>query len=112
MVLAIPTFGRGHAAMGAKCRVRMVVSTTLEILNVKGLHARASAKFAALAGTFESIIRVSKDNQKVDATSIMGLLLLAAARGSEIHLEAEGADAEEALTALSALVNRKFDEAA
>ena len=83
---------------------------TVEIVNKRGLHARASAKFVKLAGTFDAEVRVSKDGQTVDARSIMGLMMLAAGPGCCIDIEAEGAEAEAAVTALQALVAGKFDE--
>ena len=83
---------------------------TVEIVNKRGLHARASAKFVKLAATFEAEVRVSKDGQTVDARSIMGLMMLAAGPGCCIEIEAEGPEAEPALEALSALVTARFDE--
>ncbi len=80
------------------------------IVNKKGLHARASAKIVEAAARFQSQITVSKDGQCVDARSIMGLMMLAASLGSEIRIEAEGPDAEEALRAILALVEAKFGE--
>lgn len=84
----------------------------VEICNNKGLHARASAKFVKLASSFESQIHVIKDDNTVDALSIMGLLMLAASKGSTIEIEAEGTDAEAAVTALVELVANRFDEEA
>lgn len=83
---------------------------TLNICNAKGLHARASAKFVKCAETFDADISVSRDGLTVPGTSIMGLMMLAAARGCDVVVEASGPDAETALDALSALVDRKFDE--
>ena len=83
---------------------------TVEIVNERGLHARASAKFVKLAAGFEAEVRVSKDGQTVDARSIMGLMMLAAGLGSRIEIEAEGDQAGEALDALAALVAARFDE--
>ena len=83
---------------------------TVEIVNKRGLHARASAKFVKTASGYDAEVRVSKDGQTVDARSIMGLMMLAAGPGSAIDIEAEGADAEAAVTALEALVTAKFDE--
>lgn len=80
------------------------------ICNQRGLHARASAKFVKLASTFESEIRVTRDGVTVNALSIMGLLMLGAGIGCSIEVSAEGADAEEAIEALTDLVARKFDE--
>jgi phosphocarrier protein HPr len=85
-------------------------SRTVEIVNKKGLHARASAKFVKLAANFDAEVRVSKDGQTVDARSIMGLMMLAAAIGSEIDITAEGEQATEAVEALVGLVAAKFDE--
>ncbi len=84
---------------------------TLNICNAKGLHARASAKFVKCAETFDAEISVSRDGLTVPGTSIMGLMMLAAARGCDVEVEAKGPEAESALEALSALVDRKFDEA-
>ena len=84
----------------------------VEICNNKGLHARASAKFVKLASSFESQIYVIKDENKVDAQSIMGLLMLAASKGCTIEIEAEGPDAETAVTSLVELVANRFDEEA
>ncbi|HVI31828.1 HPr family phosphocarrier protein [Phenylobacterium sp.] len=85
-------------------------SRTVEICNKRGLHARASAKFVKTAAAFDAEVRVTKDGQTVDARSIMGLMMLAAGPGSEIAIEAEGAEAEQALQALCALVECRFDE--
>ncbi|WP_439470173.1 HPr family phosphocarrier protein [Brevundimonas sp.] len=86
------------------------INTTVGICNQRGLHARASAKFVKLASTFDSEIRVTRDGVTVNALSIMGLLMLGAGNGCDVHIEAEGPDAAEAIEALSDLVNRKFDE--
>jgi phosphocarrier protein len=83
---------------------------TVEIVNKRGLHARASAKFVKMAAGFDAEVRVSKDGQTVDARSIMGLMMLAAAPGCCIEIEAEGPDAEPAVTALAELVAARFDE--
>jgi phosphocarrier protein HPr len=83
---------------------------TVEIVNKRGLHARASAKFVKCASTFEAEVRVSKDGHTVDARSIMGLMMLAAGPGCCIEIEAEGAEAEAALDALVELVTNRFDE--
>jgi phosphocarrier protein HPr len=85
-------------------------SRTVEIVNKKGLHARASAKFVKLAANFDAEVRVTKDGQTVDARSIMGLMMLAAGIGSEIDITAEGEQATEAVAALVELVAGKFDE--
>ncbi len=82
----------------------------LKITNKRGLHARASAKFVKCAERFDAEISVSKDGHKVPGTSIMGLMMLAAAPGSQIEVEASGRQAIEALEALSALAENRFDE--
>lgn len=80
------------------------------IVNRKGLHARASAKFVKLAETFDASVQVSRDGQLVGGTSIMGLMLLAAGPGSQLHIAAEGPEAPEALEALVTLVETGFGE--
>ena len=82
----------------------------LAIINQRGLHARASAKFVKCAESFNADITVSRDGMSVPATSIMGLMMLGAAMGTSISVEATGPQAEEALEALAQLVARKFDE--
>jgi len=82
----------------------------LEIRNKRGLHARASAKFVKCAEQFGAEVVVIKDGQAVSATSIMGLMTLAATPGSAIHIAANGPDAIAALNALSALVESGFGE--
>ena len=82
----------------------------MEIVNKRGLHARASAKFVKCASTFEAEVRVSKDGHTVDARSIMGLMMLAAGPGCCIEIEADGAEADQALDALVELVTNRFDE--
>ena len=85
---------------------------TLTIVNKLGLHARAAAKLVTLAARFKSDIRAIKDGREVSGKSIMGVMMLAAAKGSRITFRAEGPDAEKALDAIEALIARKFDEAA
>ncbi len=80
------------------------------IVNQKGLHARAAAKFVKLAGSFQAEITVVKGDIEVSGLSIMGLMMLAAAPGSVLQLQASGRDAASAMTALADLVARKFDE--
>jgi phosphocarrier protein len=82
----------------------------LLIRNKKGLHARASAKFVKCAETFDAAIRVTREGQTVGGTSIMGLMMLAAGKGSTILIEAEGPEAPEAIEALTALVESGFGE--
>ena len=80
------------------------------IRNRKGLHARASAKFVKCAEAFDAEITVTRDGQAVGGTSIMGLMMLAASPGVEIHIAAEGPEAPEAVEALVALVAAGFGE--
>jgi phosphocarrier protein HPr len=87
-----------------------VLRRSAVIPNKRGLHARASAKLVEAAARFKSHITVTKDGQSVEAVSIMGLMMLAASLGSEIEIAAEGEDAEEAMTAIMALVEAKFGE--
>ena len=87
-----------------------MATQTVDIINKRGLHARASAKFVRLASGFDAEVRVSKDGQTVDARSIMGLMMLAVSLGSEVEISAEGPDCAEALTAILALVDAKFGE--
>jgi phosphocarrier protein HPr len=82
----------------------------LPIINQRGLHARASAKFVKCAEGFDATITVSRDGQSVPGTSIMGLMMLAASIGTSILVEASGPQAEPAIAALEELVSRKFDE--
>ena len=84
--------------------------TTVEIVNERGLHARASAKFVKLAGAFQSRIQVTREEQTVDALSIMGLMMLAAGPGSSIEITADGVDAPAATAALAQLVQSRFEE--
>ena len=83
-------------------------SRRVTVVNALGLHARAAARFVNLAGQFESQIRVGR-TRTVDGKSILGLLLLGAARGSELTIETEGADEAAALDALCALVEQGFE---
>ena len=87
-----------------------VIARSLTICNRRGLHARASAKFVKCAETFQSEITVSKDGQTVGGTSIMGLMMLAAAPGCSIDVTASGPDAGDAVDALAALVEGGFGE--
>jgi len=82
----------------------------VQIVNQKGLHARASAKFAAMALTFNAEVTVTKDGVTVNGTSIMGLLMLGAPIGNTITINARGEDAAKAVAALERLVSSKFGE--
>ncbi|MET0313912.1 MAG: HPr family phosphocarrier protein [Hansschlegelia sp.] len=86
------------------------VARELAIANKRGLHARASAKFVQTVERFNATVRVSRNGETVGGSSIMGLMMLAAGKGTTIHVEAEGADAEEAIAALTALVENRFGE--
>ena len=88
----------------------MKVARTVEVINERGLHARASAKFVKLAGEFDAEVSVSREGQTVDARSIMGLMMLAAGPGCCIDILAEGAEAQAAVDALSELVAARFHE--
>ncbi len=86
------------------------VRRRVTIVNTRGLHARAAARFVKMAEMFAAEISVSKDNTVVSGASIMGLMMLAAGPGCDIEVEARGVEAEEAIEALTALVANKFDE--
>ena len=88
----------------------MAVSRVVEIVNERGLHARASAKFVKMAAGFDAEVTVTRDGTTVDARSIMGLMMLAAGLGSTIEIAAEGPEAKPALEALVELVQGRFDE--
>ena len=83
----------------------------VEIVNRLGLHARASAKLTQVAGKFEAEIWLSRNGRRVNAKSIMGVMMLAAAKGSTIVIETDGADEAEAMKALERLVATRFGEA-
>ncbi len=80
------------------------------IRNIKGLHARASAKFVKCAESFDATITVTREGQSVGGTSIMGLMMLAAGPGSSLHITAEGPQGPDALAAIVALVEAGFGE--
>ena len=82
----------------------------IEIVNKLGLHARASAKLTQMAGQFTAEVWISRDSRKVNAKSIMGVMMLAAAKGSIVAIETDGPDEAEAMTALVGLINDKFGE--
>jgi phosphocarrier protein len=87
-----------------------VTSETVTVVNQLGMHARAAAKFVHLATRFESRVRVARQGREMDGKSIMGILLLAAARGSTITITAEGVDEQAAVDALAMLVRTGFGE--
>jgi phosphocarrier protein len=82
----------------------------LEICNKKGLHARASAKFAQLVDQYDAVVKVTRGSETVGGNSIMGLMMLAAGHGTSITVEASGAQAAEVMDALSKLVSGRFTE--
>jgi phosphocarrier protein HPr len=86
------------------------VEATTTILNQKGLHARASAKFVATVARFQAEVTVSKGDNVVSGRSIMGLMMLGASKGSMIRLSAEGIDADRVIRALQDLIAAKFHE--
>ena len=88
----------------------MAVSQVVEIVNERGLHARASAKFVKLAAAFDAEVTVTRHGTTVDARSIMGLMMLAAGIGPTIEIVAEGPEAQPAIEALVELVQGRFDE--
>ncbi len=87
-----------------------LITRTVIISNVRGLHARAAAKFVTLAERYGASIEVHRDGQTVSARSIMGLMMLGAGKGSQLELQADGWDAKEALDALASLVEAGFNE--
>lgn len=86
------------------------VAIELEIKNLKGLHARAAAAFVKCIADLEAEVLVEKDGQEVDGSSILGLMMLAASKGSRIKVSASGADAEQAVENIANLVNSLFGE--
>jgi phosphocarrier protein len=87
-----------------------VPSIELTVVNKLGLHARASAKLTQVANGFKSEVWLARNGRRVNAKSIMGVMMLAAGQGATITVEAEGADAEQALAAIRALLADKFGE--
>ena len=87
-----------------------MIEAEVEIVNRLGLHARAAAKLVHTANRFESDISVSRDGEQVDAKSILGILLLAAAQGTRITLRCDGADEQDAMDAISSLIAARFEE--
>ncbi len=85
-------------------------SRVVEIVNARGLHARASARFAREAAGFDATAYVAKDGTEVVGTSIMGLMMLGAAKGEKVTIATEGAQGEAALNALASLIENRFGE--
>lgn len=86
------------------------VTRDFTICNMRGLHARASAKFVQCAESFDAVVTVCKDGQCVGGTSIMGLMMLSAAKGSSVRISATGPEAETAINALEKLICERFGE--
>ena len=87
-----------------------MIKQEIEIINKLGLHARAAAKLTHLASGYQSEIWLSRSGRRVNAKSIMGVMMLAAGQGSSVLIEADGADAEQAIAALSKLIADRFGE--
>ncbi len=87
-----------------------VIQTTIVINNKLGLHARASAKLTKLAGSFRSEVHLARTGRRINAKSIMGVMMLAAGLGTEIQIETEGEDAQAAMDAIRALIEDRFGE--
>jgi phosphocarrier protein len=87
-----------------------MIKTSISISNKLGLHARASAKLTKLAGSFQSDVFMSRNSRRVNAKSIMGVMMLAAGMGSEVEIETSGSDEQAAMDALRALIADKFGE--
>jgi phosphocarrier protein HPr len=87
-----------------------MIQGDIEIINKLGLHARASAKLTQLAGKFKSNVWMTRNKRRVNAKSIMGVMMLAAGKGSVVSLEADGPDEQECFDALVGLINARFDE--
>jgi phosphocarrier protein len=86
------------------------IEQSFVIMNELGLHARAATRFVQTANRFTAEVEVEKDGQKVNGKSIMGVLMLVAAKGTTITVRSRGADAEAMMTALGSLIRNKFDE--
>lgn len=87
-----------------------MIKTSLTISNKLGLHARASAKLTKLAASFRSDVFMTRNGRRVNAKSIMGVMMLAAAKGTTINIETDGEKEQDAMTALVALINNYFGE--
>lgn len=87
-----------------------MIRSTATISNKLGLHARASAKLTKLAGSFQCEVHMSRSGRRINAKSIMGVMMLAAGLGSDVELETDGPDEQAAMDALLALINDKFGE--
>jgi len=88
----------------------MSINQNIEIINKLGMHARAAAQFVQIASGFNSHIEIEKDGRKVNGKSIMGVMMLAAGKGSEVILYADGEDEDESIQKLMELINNRFNE--
>ncbi len=88
-----------------------MISTKIMIINKLGLHARAAAKLVGTTAVFTCQIRAGLNGRLVDAKSIMAVMMLAASKGTELDLQFDGVDEEQALAAVTAIINNRFDEA-
>ena len=88
----------------------MAIKKELEIINQRGLHARAASKLVNVVKKYKSVVTVSKNDQKVTGNSILGVMMLAAGLGDKIIFEVTGEDEQESFEAIEILVNNKFDE--
>jgi phosphocarrier protein HPr len=105
-----PAEGRGEGQSAEPTSREGAVVRTFTICNKKGLHARASAKFVQMVEKFDADVRVSRNGETVGGTSIMGLMMLAAAPGTSITIDATGKEAAEVIQALAALIASRFGE--
>ena len=96
--------------MGPTRTARHVIEREVEIVNRLGLHARAAAKMVQTAGAYDSQVTLVKDGEQVDAKSILGILLLAASQGTLVTVRCDGADEEQAMEAVTALIADRFHE--
>ena len=99
-----------HSMSAKKATDAEFLTKELTILNKSGIHARPAAMFVKIATRYGSDIFVEKDGEKINGKSIMGLMMLALGPGSKMTLHARGADAQQAIAEIEALVKRKFDE--
>ena len=88
----------------------MQLSRDIEIINKLGMHARAAAKFVKLASTFSSQVEIERAGRRVNGKSIMGVMMLAASKGSQVTIHTDGDDAETGIDQLEELINNRFDE--
>jgi phosphocarrier protein len=88
----------------------MPVSRDIEIINKLGMHARAAAKFVKLASAFDSLIEIERQGRRVNGKSIMGVMMLAASKGSTVTIYADGKDEQDSIDQLEQLIKNRFDE--